>query len=207
MNDDARFPATLMPDRDWWQALWPDPAGVLRTIGIEPGMEVVDLCCGDGHFTRPMCEIARPGQTWAVDLDAELLAQAEAACKGCPNFQSILGDARKLPEQIEAPVDFVFIANTFHGVPDKTGLAKAVHDVLKPDGRFAIVNWHRRPREETTVLGQPRGPDTELRMAPEDVQRVVEPAGFKLEKVVDVGPYHYGAIFRKVSAPPPEEER
>ncbi len=207
MNDDALFPATLMPDKDWWQALWPNPDAVLSTIGIEPGMQVVDLCCGDGHFTRPMCEIAHSGQTWAVDLDADLLAQAEAACEGCPNFQAILGDARQLPELIEEPVDFVFIANTFHGVPDKTGLAQAVHRALKPDGRFAIVNWYRRPREETTVLGQPRGPDTGLRMEPEDVQKVVEPAGFTLERVVDVGPYHYGAIFRKINAPQPEEER
>ena len=28
MNDDALFPATLMPDKDWWQALWPDPEAV-----------------------------------------------------------------------------------------------------------------------------------------------------------------------------------
>jgi len=47
------------------------------------------------------------------------------------------------------------------------------------------------------VLDQPRGPDTELRMQPEDVQQVVEPAGFRLEKVVDVGPYHYGVVFIK----------
>ena len=62
--------------------------------------------------------------------------------------------------------------------------------------RFAITNWYRRPREET-LLDQPRDPDTELRMEPEDVQQVVEPAGFTLEKVVDVGPYHYGAVFVK----------
>lgn len=201
MNNDARFPATLMPDKDWWQALWPDPAGVLRAVGIEPGMKVVDLCCGDGHFTRPMCELAHPGNTWALDLDSDLLKQAEQTCQDHSNFQSILGDARELPRQIRAPVDFVFIANTFHGVPDKTGLAKAVHQVLEPGGRFAIVNWYRRPREETTVLGEPQGPDTELRMEPVEVRQVVEPAGFKLEKVVDVGPYHYGAVFRKTEAP------
>ncbi|HHB12481.1 MAG TPA: hypothetical protein ENK62_04715 [Chromatiales bacterium] len=43
------------------------------------------------------------------------------------------------------------MANTFHGVPDKTGLARAVHTALKPLGRFAIVNWYRRPRENTTT--------------------------------------------------------
>jgi hypothetical protein len=34
-------------------------------------------------------------------------------------------------------------------------------------------------------------------MAPEDVRRIVEPAGFTLSTVVEVGPYHYGAVFRK----------
>ena len=196
MSDDALFPATLMPDQDWWQALWPDPGAVLHAVGIEPEMQVVDLCCGDGHFTRPLCQLVHSGKAWALDLDAKLLAQAEQTCRGNSNFHAILGDARELPQQIKEPADFVFIANTFHGVPDKTGLSRAVHEALKPGGRFAIVNWYRQPREETTVLGQPRGPDTELRMQPEDVRKVVEPAGFSLEKIVDVGRYHYGCMCR-----------
>ena len=197
MSDEKLFPATVMPDSDWWHALWPDAEGVLRAVGIKPDMQVVDLCCGDGHFTRPMCHLVHPGKTWALDLDAGLLDQAEQACRENPNFHAILGDARELSARIDGPVDFVFIANTFHGVPDKTALSRAVHGALREGGRFAIINWYRRPREETTVLDQPRGPDTELRMAPEDVQQVVEPAGFTLEKVVDVGPYHYGAVFAK----------
>jgi len=197
MDKDKLFPATIMPDKDWWHALWPDPEAALRAVGIESDMQVVDLCCGDGHFTQPMCELVQAGKTWALDLDPELLGQAEKACAQNPNFFSILGDARELPVQISEPVDFVFIANTFHGVPDKITLSKAVYDVLKKGGRFAIINWYRRPREETTVLDQPRGPDTKLRMEPEDVRAVVEPAGFIFEKIVDVGPYHYGAIFIK----------
>jgi SAM-dependent methyltransferase len=197
MTDERLFPATVMPDNDWWHALWPDPDAVLRAVGIGPGMQVVDLCCGDGHFTKPLCHLVHPGNTWALDLDAQLLGQAEHICREHPKFHAILGDARKLPALIKGSVDFVFIANTFHGVPDKTALSRAVHDALRKDGRFAVINWYRRPREETTVLDQPRGPDTQLRMEPEDVRQVVEPAGFMLEKVVDVGPYHYGAVFVK----------
>jgi SAM-dependent methyltransferase len=195
MTENNFFPATKMPDRDWWQALWPDPQAVLTAVGIKPGMEVVDLCCGDGHFTKPMCQLVHPGKTWALDLDADLLAQAEQSCKNNPNFHVIAGDARELPTQIKQPVDFVFIANTFHGVPDKRALSEAVHESLKSDGRFAIINWCRLPRETTTILDQPRGPDTALRMEPKEVKAQVEPAGFELEKVVDVGPYHYAAIF------------
>ena len=67
--------------------------------------------------------------------------------------------------------------------------------MLKPGGRLAIVNWHPRPREETTVLGEPRGPQTELRLSPEQTIRRLNVSGLKLVRVVEVPPYHYGAVF------------
>ncbi|HZW61674.1 MAG TPA: hypothetical protein VFF04_05615, partial [Candidatus Babeliales bacterium] len=66
---------------------------------------------------------------------------------------------------------------------------------LKPNGHLTIVNWYPIPREETIVLGKPRGPSTELRLSPEQTRVLVEPAGFELETVVELPPYHYGAIF------------
>src|SRR5437588_7345131 len=30
------FPATTMPDADWWQALWPDPVTLLVEMGVRP---------------------------------------------------------------------------------------------------------------------------------------------------------------------------
>jgi hypothetical protein len=54
-------------------------------------------------------------------------------------------------------------------VPDKVRLSGEVRSVLKSGGLFAIVNWHARPREETIVLGEPRGPATEFRIDPEIV--------------------------------------
>jgi SAM-dependent methyltransferase len=97
---------------------------------------------------------------------------------------------------VRSPVDCAFLANAFHGVPDKPRLARAVQDVLKPGGLFAIVSWYARPREATTVLGEPRGPATELRMTPEQIA-AVEPGGFRFRDRVEVSPYHYGAIFER----------
>lgn len=195
MHDARLFPATAMPDPDWWHTLWPDPASVLAAVGITAGMDVVDLCCGDGYFTRLMCERVQSGKVWALDLDRDLLDQTVQACAAYPNLHPVFGDALQSLDQLHIAVDFVFMANTFHGVADKTGLSTAVRKVLRQGGRFAVINWHRRPREETIVLGQPRGPDTELRMRPAEVRQAVEPAGFQFEKTVDVGPYHYAAIF------------
>lgn len=48
------FQGTDMPTAGWWEALWPDPSSVLAAVGLGPGMEVVDLCSGDGWFTLQM---------------------------------------------------------------------------------------------------------------------------------------------------------
>lgn len=53
-EQDEFFPATAMPDNAWWSALWPEPGDVVRRLGIETGMTVLDLCCGDGYFTAPL---------------------------------------------------------------------------------------------------------------------------------------------------------
>lgn len=191
------FPATAMPDPGWWQALWPQPGEVLAKLGIERGGDAVDLCCGDGLFTIPLASTAR--RVFAIDLDPEMadLAQARAAAAGVANCAFVVGDAYDLAGFAPAPVDFVLIANTFHGVPDKARLARAVAVVLKPGGRFVVVNWHRRPREETNVLGQPRGPRTEMRMTPDEVTAAVAPAGLRPMRVVELPPYHYAAIFER----------
>ena len=140
-------------------------------------MTAIDLCCGDGLFTVPLARMAR--RVIAIDLDPEMMRIAEVRiiASGAANCKFIVGDAYDLAKIAPEPADFVLMANTFHGVPDKPRLARAVAAVLKPAGRFAIVNWHRRPREETTVLGQPRGPQTDLRMTSADVAAVVKLAG------------------------------
>jgi ubiquinone/menaquinone biosynthesis C-methylase UbiE len=189
------FPATSMPDPDWWQTLWPNPDATITALGIRAGMEVVDLCCGDGYFTAAIARQVGTGHVTGFDLDPLMLEQARAVCREATNCKWIEGDACDLSHIISEKVDYVLIANTFHGVPDPLALAREVAAILKPRGRFTIVNWHPKPREETPVLEQPRGPRTDMRMPPETVQSIVEPAGFQLESVVELQPYHYGAVF------------
>src|SRR3546814_19826144 len=69
------FPAASMTDRDWWSALWPDPEGVLRRIGVRPGMAVRELCCGDGYFTARWAKLGG-GRLYARDLEPGRSEQA-----------------------------------------------------------------------------------------------------------------------------------
>lgn len=189
-----------MPDAGWWEALWPDPAGVVAALGIMPGMEVVDLCAGDGWFTLPIAKIAR--RVIAIDIDAAELeaARDRLTRNGVSNCDYSVGDAYDVALLAGRPVDFVFLANTFHGVPDRPRLARAVREALKPGGRFAIVNWHCRPREETKVLGEPRGPKTELRLSPSQTIDSVAAGGLASVSIIELPPYHYGAIFERADS-------
>lgn len=205
MNLDNRFPATAMPATDWWTALWPDPEGVLRRLGVDFGQSVLDLCCGDGHFAVPLCNIVgRSGRVMALDLDPNMLnhakARARSAGLGLDAIDWIEADATKLAGQLPRVPDFVLIANTFHGVPDKATLLREVYASLMPGGQFAVINWHHRPREETTVLDQPRGPQTSARMNPDQVAEYAIKAGFRLHGVIELPPYHYGVVFDKPKA-------
>ena len=186
-----------MPTAGWWEPLWPDPAGVLEKVGLCPGMTAIDLCSGDGWFTLHIAKIA--SHVFSVDIDRKLLdiAKVRLVESGLANCEFIAGDAYEVAKLVPQQADFVFLANVFHGVPERTRLARGVAEALKANGHFAIVNWRARPREETSILGEPRGPATELRITPETTVAAVEPAGLKLVRVVELPPYHYGAVFRK----------
>jgi ubiquinone/menaquinone biosynthesis C-methylase UbiE len=191
------FVGTEMPTAGWWEALWPDPAAVLDIAGLTAGARAVDLCSGDGWFTLQIAKIA--ATVVAIDIDASLLDLARHRVResGVNNVRFVTGNAFDLPRLVAEPASYVFMANAFHGVPDRERLATAVWQTLAPDGRFAIVNWHTRPREETIVLGEPRGPKTELRVSPADTIAAVRPSGLRLVQEVDVPPYHYAVIFRR----------
>jgi SAM-dependent methyltransferase len=192
----AFFDETEMPTPGWWEALWPDPAGVLLAVGIGQGMDVIDLCSGDGWFTLQIAKIAKSVE--AIDIDPALLeiTRHRLTEAGLHNCEYIAGDAYDVARLSPRRADFVFMANTLYGVPDGPRLAAAVRKSLKPTGRFAVINWHPRPREDTVILGKPRGPRTELRMSPEQTIAAVEASGLKLERILEVPPYHYAAIFR-----------
>ena len=191
------FQGTDMPTAGWWEALWPDPVGVLAAVGVRPGIDVVDLCSGDGWFTLRMAKVAR--HVIAIDIDPDLLdvSRHRLSESSVTNCNYVAGDAYDLAKFVPENIDFVFMANAFHGVPDRPRLVLAVRAVLKPGGLFAIINWHRRPREETVVLGEPRGPKTELRLSPEQTIEAVELTDLKLAHLVDVPPYHYAAVFER----------
>src|ERR1051325_7844793 len=116
------FAGTEMPNAGWWEALWPDPAAVLATVGVKLNMAVMDLCSGDGWFTLQIAKLAR--HVVAIDIDADLLnvARHRLTESGVTNCDFVAGNAHELTPLWPRPGGFVFLAKAFHGLP---GLARA----------------------------------------------------------------------------------
>jgi hypothetical protein len=113
-----------MPTAGWWEALWPDPAAVLAQVGITASMDVIDLCSGDGWFTLQIGKLVR--HVTAIDVARELLdvARVRLADSGISNCDYVEGNAYDVDRLVSRPADLVFMANAFHGVPERTRLAR-----------------------------------------------------------------------------------
>jgi len=99
-------------------------------------------------------------------------ARAEAAVQGVDNVTFIEGDARDLPCLVSGTVD----------------------QVLKPGGRFVVIQLVSDPPRANHGIGAPRGPRTDMRMTPESVLDAVRLAGFEQLQAVDLPPFHYGIL-------------
>lgn len=193
-----------MPDADWWNELWCNPDQIVDSI-LPPDQAVrnaLDLCCGDGLFSTGIARHCLE-KLYGIDLIEDLIVAAReriARANLADKCSFMVGDALDLSQFLTNPLDFILIANTFHGIPDKDQMITTMKAVLSPSGSIAILNWHKRPREETTVLGAPRGPKTDMRMAPEDVEALFHKQGFYMARLVDIGAYHYAIVFKKTAS-------
>lgn len=193
-----RFQNTGQPDWDWWGRLWPTPGATLRQLGLSTGDRLVEIGCGNGYFVLPAARIVAPAPVYAIDLDTGVLDELEhlADHQEIGNVVPVHGDARSLAAHVPDPVDVALIANTFHGVENPVPFVDDVVRVLDEDGRFVVVNWWDRPRETTTVAGEPRGPPTDLRLSATETREIVETAAdLTLAQQVELPPYHYALVF------------
>ena len=193
----GEFQNTGQPDWDWWGKLWPTPGETLRSLGVSEGDSVVEVGSGNGYFALPAARVVEPAPVYAVELDRELLEEAArlADMKGIGNLVTVHADVTSLSDHLPKSVDVALVANILHGVGDEVGFAREVRGALSSDGKLVVVNWRDAPMEETTILDEPRGPPTELRMSPVETEEGIKEAGFEVVRSVELPPYHYATVF------------
>jgi SAM-dependent methyltransferase len=114
---------------------------LVETLGITPGLKVLDLGCGDGTTALPAARLG--ADVLGVDIAANLVAagneRARAADLSSVSFQQ--GDASDLSELADARFDLVVSIFGAMFAPRPFDVAKEMVRVTRPGGRVVMGNW------------------------------------------------------------------
>ncbi len=124
-------------------------------LGLEPGMTVVDMGCGNGFWTLPMAkEVGADGRVLAVDIQREMLQKlrTRSAQQALKNIEPILGkvDDPRLPI---GEVDMVLMVDVYHEFSHPQSMLWSIRRSLKPEGVIALLEYRE---EDPSVPIKPR---------------------------------------------------
>jgi len=114
---------------------------LVETLGITPGLRVLDLGCGDGTTALPAARLG--ADVLGVDIAANLVAAGNerAGAAGLSNVSFQRGDASDLSELSDASFDLVVSIFGAMFAPRPFDVAKEMVRVTRPGGRIVMGNW------------------------------------------------------------------
>lgn len=114
---------------------------LVATLKITPGLDVLDLGCGDGTTALPAAQLG--AKVLGVDIAANLVAAGNARAKGLglANLRFQEGDATNLKELADDSFDLVVSIFGAMFAPRPFDVAKEVVRVTRPGGRIVMGNW------------------------------------------------------------------
>lgn len=167
-----------------------------NALPISGARLILDLGCGEGRYAIPLAK--------RIDLGAKVrgfdlwesgvqLLKDKIIAGELSNVEAEICDLKFLPSVGDALADLALIATVIHDLEERRQ-AKAVlaetARVLKPGGWLAVVEFKK--------LETKPGPPMTIRLSHEELNVIVEPAGFLNDKIVDLGPNCYLALYRRV---------
>ena len=107
---------------------------------VGPGERVLDVGCGTGAFEKRLVEAGVAGDIVGIDLSPNMLRQARAKLADVPTVTFQQADVHALPFD-DAGFDIVVSASTFHYFDDPDQALNEIARVLRPGGRFVVLDW------------------------------------------------------------------
>lgn len=176
-------------------AVFLNPDVVIGSLGLVPGMRVVDFSAGGGHAARAAARaVGGDGVVWVVGSHGELLAmvQNSARAEGLHNVEVMRGNIEAHGGSNLPPSDFdvALLINTLFTAGERVALAREMARVLKRGGHGLVVDW----RDSYGGLG----PHPEHVVTIGAARDVFEKADLAYVADVPTGDYHWGFLVRKM---------
>jgi predicted methyltransferase len=183
------------------------PAEVIKFMGVQPGMTVLDLIATGGYYTEILAGvvgdegrvITHEFAAMGMDPDYPMAAHIRAS-RHLDNVIPIYADLKDLDIK-ENSVDQIFLIQNFHDLyfdqyaTDPVATLAVFRKGLKPGGTLAVVD-HVAEDDAPSLTG-----NTIHRISPVLTRQVLEDAGFVFEGESDVLMNYADDITKNVFAP------
>ena len=166
-----------------------DPNEILNQLNLEQNMIACDLGCGAGGWAIPLAKKINKGRVIAIDILKEPLSvlKNKASANRLFNIDAVLFDIEQGVKLQDFSLDLVLIANFLFEVEQKEKILREAMRILKPKGKLLIVDWRAN-----SIMGPKEG-----RISLEQVKKMSQDIGFKIDREIDAGAFHWGIILVK----------
>lgn len=166
-------------------------AVIIEEMDVSPGMVVADVGAGLGWLTFPLAvAVGASGRVLAVDPSHDGIAaiRERAQEEKLSQVETFIAPAENtgLPESF---IDRILWHTMYHDVGDRHQAIKEMYRILKPGGRWIVVDWVK----ESTDFGPPES----VRMSPDEVWNEVRQVGFHKVREWKAGPVTWGVTLEK----------
>jgi len=148
--DTSRRGNTMNPNKALWEkgdftriaaSMRESGQALIGDLGVEPGLKVLDVGCGDGTTAVPEAELG--AEVLGIDIASNLVAAGNARARelGLDNLSFQEGDASAMSGVADESFDMVVSIFGAMFAPRPDDVAKELVRVTKPGGRVVMGNW------------------------------------------------------------------
>jgi predicted methyltransferase len=157
------------------------PIGVMRFLGIETGMTVLDVIAAGGWYTEVLSAAVGPDGTVLSQnpeffVNREGFAQAEQLVLRLGNVEPVHGDiaAAGIDGRADAAISALNLHDLYNGggADAALPLIQSIYDALKPGGVFGLIDHRGIAGQDNAALH---------RMEASAARRLLTQAGFTVE--------------------------
>jgi ubiquinone/menaquinone biosynthesis C-methylase UbiE len=114
---------------------------IIDVIKIMKGNKIADIGSGGGYFTIRFAKlVGDEGHIYAIDTNSEFLKyiKLQADKNDLKNITTIQADDDK-PKLPKEKLDFIFLRNVYHHIPNRLKYLQILGDGLGKDGKIIII--------------------------------------------------------------------
>jgi len=151
---------------------------LMKLLELKPGMVVADIGTGVGAMLPFLSKAVQPGgRIYAEDIFPDFLERAKAKVEtGKIPAVTFVAGTEKDPQLPEGCCDLAFTVDVYHHFDYPVEMLAGIRRALKPNGRFVIVDFYRRP----DAMGNGNFALQHIRIDRDEVIKEVESSGMKL---------------------------